>query len=233
MRVCGKEPEAPSGRLLRTELDYFPASGLTTKDAKMPMATPIDHDPSNGYEAVASEFITRRDQSGIGVATVRAWARSLEPGASILDLGCGHGMPVSAALMEDGFDVYGIDASPSLTDTFRRRFPHAHVACEAVEDSSFFLRKFDAAIAVGLLFLLPADMQESLIRRVAQALNSGGRFLFTSPAEACTWKDMLTGQRSLSLGARAYKDLLSSAGLVLVEGYVDEGDNHYYDSRKR
>lgn len=196
------------------------------------MTAPIDHDLSNGYEAVASEFMTRREQSGVGVATVQAWARPLESGASILDLGCGHGMPISAALMDDGFVVYGVDASPSLTATFRSRFPRAHVACEAVEDSSFFGRKFDGVIAVGLMFLLPADMQDRLIRRIAQTLNSGGRFLFTSPAEACTWKDMLTGQQSLSLGAVAYKDLLSDTGLVLVEEYLDEGDNHYYDSRK-
>jgi len=197
------------------------------------MATPIDRDPSNGYEAVASEFMTRREQSGIGVATVRAWARSLKPGASILDLGCGHGVPISAALMDDGFDVYGIDSSPSLIATFRHRFPGAHVACEAVEDSSFFCRQFDVIIAVGLMFLLPADMQDRLIRRVAQALNPDGRFLFTAPAEACTWKDVLTGQQSLSLGAETYKDLLSNAGLALVYEYLDEGDNHYYDSRKR
>lgn len=197
------------------------------------MSTPTERDPSNGYEAVASEFMTRREQSGIGVATVRAWARSLKPGAAILDLGCGHGLPISAALMDDGFVVYGIEASPSLTNAFRSRFPRAHIACEAIEDSSFFCRKFDAVMAVGLMFLLSADIQDRLIRRVAQALNSGGRFLFTSPAEACTWKDVLTGQQSLSLGVETYKDLLSNAGLVLVDEYLDEGDNHYYYSRKR
>ena len=196
------------------------------------MATPSECDPSNGYEAVASEFMARREQAGIGAATVRAWARSLEPGISILDLGCGHGVPISAALMDDGFDVYGVDSSPTLTTMFRDRFPRAHVACEAVEHSSFHGRKFDAIVAVGLMFLLSADVQDRLIRRVAQALEPGGRFLFTSPAEACIWNDALTGRQSLSLGAKAYKDLLSNAGLALFDEYVDEGDNHYYDSRK-
>jgi cyclopropane fatty-acyl-phospholipid synthase-like methyltransferase len=198
----------------------------------MSMAVP-DHDPSNGYEAVASEFMARRERSGIGAATVRAWARSLDAGASILDLGCGHGVPISAALMDDGFDVYGIDSSPTLATMFRDRFPRAHVVCEAVQDSSFFGQKFDAIVAVGLMFLLSADVQDRLIRRIAQALNPGGRFLFTAPSEACTWKDILTGQQSLSLGAEAYRNFLSSAGLTLVDEYLDEGDNHYYDSRKR
>jgi SAM-dependent methyltransferase len=198
----------------------------------MPTKATTEKDPSNGYEAVASEFVERREQSNIGVATVRMWARSLPSGASILDLGCGHGVPISMALMNDGFVIYGVDASPSLTAAFRHRFTHAHVACEAVEDSPFFGRTFDGIVAVGLMFLLPAEVQRDLIRKVALALNSGGRFLFTCPAQACTWTDVLTGRQSLSLGAEEYKAVLSVVGLTRVAEYVDEGDNHYYGACK-
>ena len=187
-------------------------------------------DPSNGYEAVATEFIAVRQQSGVGVATVRAWGRSLPQGATILDLACGFGVPNSQALINDGFVIYGVDASPSLTTEFRGRFPDVIVACEAVEDSRFFDRTFDGVIAVGLLFLLSEDSQRDLIRRVGLALNSGGRFLFTSPAQSCTWTDILTGRESLSLGADAYKAIIADARLNLVGEHSDEGDNHYYDT---
>jgi 2-polyprenyl-3-methyl-5-hydroxy-6-metoxy-1,4-benzoquinol methylase len=196
------------------------------------MTAPSDHDPSNGYEAVAAEFMVRREQFDIGVATVRTWARSLKPGASILDLGCGHGAPISAALMADGFEIYGVDSSPTLTARFHSRFPRAHVACEAVEESNFFGRRFDGVIAVGLMFLLSANAQKKLIQRVAQRLDPNGRFLFSAPAEACTWNDMLTGHQSLSLGARVYADILGDAGLTLLGDSLDEGDNHYFDSCK-
>lgn len=191
-----------------------------------------DDDPSHGYEAAAAEFMVRRARSEIGVATVREWARPLPPGTPILDLGCGSGTPIAAALMDDGFVVYGVDASPTLTAAFRSRLPHAHAACERVEESRFFGRTFDGVLAVGLLFLLAADVQRHLIGRVAAALNPGGRFLFASPAEACTWTDVLTGRRSQSLGADAYEAALSGAGLTLVGEYVDEGGNHYYDARR-
>lgn len=189
-------------------------------------------DPSNGYETVASKFMERREQSSIGVTTILRWARALSPGASILDLGCGHGVPLSMALIDDGFTIYGIDASPTLTAAFRSRFPHARVICEGVEGSSFFGRTFDGVLTVGLIFLLPADAQRDLIRRVAQALKPGGRFLFTSPADAYAWTDVLTGRRSLSLGAKDYRVTLGGAGLALLGEYMDEGDNHYYDARK-
>lgn len=198
----------------------------------IPTEASAEGDPSNGYEAAASEFMRRREQSSVGVGTVRTWARSLPPGASILDLGCGHGVPISMALMNDGFVIYGVDASPSLAAEFRRRCPHAHVACEAVEDSRFFGRKFGGVIAVGLMFLLPRAAQLDLIRKIALALNPGGRFLFTSPTRSSTWADVLTGRQSLSLGAEEYKAALSNAGLALVGEHVDEGDNHYYDACK-
>jgi len=175
----------------------------------------------------------RRGESNIGVATVRRWARALPPGATILDLGCGHGAPLAAALVGDGFTIHGIDASPTLTAEFRARFPHAHVMCGAVESSSFFDRTFDAVLAVGLLFLLEADAQRDLIRNVAKALTPGGRFLFTSPRDACGWTDVLTGRTSLSLGAEGYTAILTGSGLALLGEYLDEGDNHYFDARKQ
>ena len=187
-------------------------------------------DPSNGYEAVATKLIAGRQQSAVGVATVRTWGRSLPQGATILDLGCGFGVPISQALINDGFVIYGVDASSSLISEFRRRFPDVNVACEAVEDSRFFDRTFDGVIAVGLLFLMSEISQRDLIRRVGLALNSGGRFLFTSPAQSCTWTDILTGRESLSLGADAYKAIIADAGLTLVGEHSDEGDNHYYDT---
>ena len=189
-------------------------------------------DTSNGYEGLASEFIKRRGESNIGVATVRKWARTRPPDAVILDLRCGHGDPLAVSLIDDGYKIYGVDASPTLVAAFQRHLPQAHVICEAVEDSSFFARSFDAVLAVGLIFLLDADTQRELIRKVAQTLTPGGRFLFTAPRQVCTWTDILTGRPSRSLGAEVYEAILTGAGLTLVDEYLDQGENHYFAARK-
>lgn len=139
-------------------------------------------------------------------------------------------MPISQTLLDAGLSVHGIDASPSMVAAFRRRFPGTPVACEAVERSSFFGRTFDGAVAWGLLFLLPANVQRTTIHRVAHPLNVGGRFLFTAPSQACSWADATTGRTSLSLGATAYRALLADAGLTVVGELEDEGENHYYDT---
>ena len=109
-----------------------------------------EHDASNGWEDVAGEFIAAREQSSTGVEVVRAWARNLPSGAAILDLGCGTGVPIAQSLIEDGFGIYGVDASPTLLAEFHRRFPQMSAACEPAETSAFFGRSFDGVVAIAL-----------------------------------------------------------------------------------
>jgi 2-polyprenyl-3-methyl-5-hydroxy-6-metoxy-1,4-benzoquinol methylase len=197
------------------------------------MAIDQNVDASNGYEAVADDFIAIRDRASIGADTVRDWANSLRPGGNVLDIGSGHGSPVSKTLVEQGFKVYAVDASPRLVAVFRARFPEAQVECAAVENSQWFNRKFDGVVAWGLMFLLAPDTQASVISKVAASLVPGGQFLFTAPHQQCEWRDLLTNRECISLGATVYQRLLETAGLALIGDAEDEGQNYYYLARKR
>ncbi|MBI2512720.1 MAG: class I SAM-dependent methyltransferase [Opitutae bacterium] len=195
------------------------------------MSFTAPEDRSNGYEAASGAFVSAR--SLLGAAEVRAWARSLPRGGAVLDLGCGHGVPITQTLVEEGFAVHGIDASATLLAELRRRFPNVVTERRAVEESDFFSRTFDGIVACGLMFLLPPEAQTLLVRKVARALNPGGQFLFTAPRQACRWRDVLTGRQSISLGADAYRDLLRAEGLTFVGELQDEGGNLYYSAAKR
>ena len=184
-------------------------------------------DQSNGYESIAEHFMRARNAS-IGPQIVRKWARRLRPGVSILDVGCGYGIPISQTLLQDGFELYGIDASPTLVSCFRKQFPNTTVECNCVEDSLFFSRTFDAVIAWGLMFILPVESQRILIEKAARALNSGGHFAFTATKEPGTWTDNLTERESISLGAEEYERELIKHGFTLLDNDEDEGDNYYY-----
>jgi SAM-dependent methyltransferase len=191
-------------------------------------------DKSNGYDRIAPIFIKGRGKAvnGIGASSVRGWTQTLNPGSVVLDLGCGTGIPVSKILIEAGMKVYGIDASPSMVAAFQANFPNRIIACEAVEDSTFFNLKFDAIIAWGLIFLISEEVQIKLIGKAAAALKTNGKFLFTSPPAKIFWNDAMTDQVSRSLGAEKYKELIAETGLILVAEFEDEGENHYYASVK-
>ena len=195
-----------------------------------------ESDKSRGYEAIASHYIAGRGSNyrgvGIGAAEVAKWSLTLPPGASVLDLGCGTGLPITQVLIQRGFEVCGVDASPSMVAAFRGNFPAAPVECAAAEDSTFFGRTFDAVVAWGLFFLLDEATQRLLISKVAAALKPSGRFLFTSPEEICTWTDGMSHQLSLSLGYDAYRTALEAEGLVLSGTMLSTGDNFYYFAQK-
>jgi SAM-dependent methyltransferase len=182
-------------------------------------------DGSNGYDAVADVFMSRRTESTIGVATVRRWTKLLPRAGAVLDLGCGHGAPISQILVDEGFTVFGVDASATMISVFRARFPEAPAEHCEVQDSAFFGRQFNGVMAWGLMFLLSEDAQARVIQKVAAALKPGGRFLFTAPRQACEWPDNLTRQTSRSLGSDAYCRLVESAGLILEDQAQDEGQN--------
>ena len=163
---------------------------------------------------------------------MRDWAASLDPGAEVLEIGCGAGVPVSSALVDAGLKLWAVDASPSLLRIFRSRFPDVPARCEPAENSDFFARAYDAAISIGLLFLLDEPAQRGLIRRVAGTLRPDGRFLFSAPLEAGSWPDLVTGRESLSLGRERYEEALSFCGLRLIRTCRDEQDNNYYEAQR-
>ena len=194
-------------------------------------------DRSNGYEAVSEEFLARRGNSrtrfiAIGVKEVRKWAKTLRRASSVIDLGCGPGFPITVVLVEEGLQVFGVDAAPSFVAAFQHNLPGTPVICESVLQSALFGRTFDAVLSVGLMFLLKAEEQHRLIQRFAEILVPGGRLLFTSSTKPAVWNDALTGLKSISLGAEQYRKRLGAVGISVAEEYEDEGENHYFDAFK-
>ena len=184
---------------------------------------------SNPYDDHAADFVQAR--SGIGAPEIERWARAhLRPGQTVLDLGCGHGFPVTWVLCRNDLDVYGIDSSPTLIAELRRRLPGVTARCEDVLSSDLFARSFDAITLIGLVFLFDADQQSRLLGRASRALRPGGRLLFTAPTEIDTWDDALTGQRLRSLGDTRYMHILQSNGLRVGGSFRDSGGNHYFDA---
>jgi SAM-dependent methyltransferase len=209
---------------------------LTTPEGTGPILHRMDR--SNGYEAVSGEFLARRGNSrtranAIGVKEVRKWAKTLPTASCVIDLGCGPGFPITVVLVEEGLQVFGVDASPSFVAAFQRNLPGTPIICESVLESRLFNRTFDAVLSIGLMFLLKAEEQHRLIWRCADILVPGGRLLFTSTAKPAIWNDAMTGLESVSLGAEEYRKLLGAAGITVAEEYEDEGENHYFEAFKK
>jgi len=121
------------------------------------------------YDKIA-EWYAKTRSPGIGVPEVARLKDLLPPKAEVLDLGCGNGLPITRALVDMGFYVYGIDASQAMVRLFRRNLPDVPVLCEPAECSDFFGKQFDAVVCWGMLFHLTPHDQALVIQKVAERL---------------------------------------------------------------
>jgi 2-polyprenyl-3-methyl-5-hydroxy-6-metoxy-1,4-benzoquinol methylase len=189
-------------------------------------------DSASAYEQHALAFLRHRDASSIGAEVVREWTNTLHQGAHVLEVACGGGEPITRELRSKNLQLWAIDSAQTLVTTFQQRFPDIPIRCERFQDSDFFSKSFDAALAVGLIFLLTEQEQCVFFEKMSAALKPGGHLLFSAPSQHCSWRDLSTGIDSLSLGYQAYVTLLADLGFTMLRTYQDKGGNHYYAAQK-
>jgi SAM-dependent methyltransferase len=115
-----------------------------------------------------------------GVLIERLRDRGLAEGL-VVDLGCGGGI-LSEAVSAAGYEVYGIDLSPSMIDRARRRVPEARFAIESIWECE--IPSAVGIAAVGEIINYRFDDSQvargvrSLFERIHSALGVGGVFVF-------------------------------------------------------
>lgn len=144
--------------------------------------------------------------------------RRLEPGACILDLGCGAGVPTGAILAER-FVVVGVDVSPVQLERARREIPTATFVEADLTEIDFPAGSFEAVVALYSLTHVPRESQPELFVRIAGWLRGRGLFLVTLGARGSEdWLGEWLGVEMFfsSWDAQTNRRLLRDAGFELV-----------------
>ncbi len=137
------------------------------------------------------------------------------PGARVLDVGCGSGWPMGAALLERGFEIVGLDASPGLIAHARETLPKGDWRIGDMRDG-LPDGAFHGVLAWHSLFHLTPEAQAAVLPALAARVGPGGRLMFTAgPAHG---EALYHG----SLDPDAYRALLTEADLT-VENAGDQG----------
>ncbi len=169
------------------------------------------------YENIADWFDKCRSRELFEQPYLDKVISYLQPGATILDLGCGMGEPIAQYFIAQGFDLTGIDGSLKLIALAQNRFPKAIWIVQDMRNLKLD-RKFDCIIVWHSLFHLPADDQCKMFTILANHINHDGMLLFTSGHEAGeVWSD--NGGEKLyhaSLSANEYAKLLKEHGFELL-----------------
>jgi SAM-dependent methyltransferase len=105
--------------------------------------------------------------------------RELRPDGTVLDLGCGSGDPIARLLIERGFQLTGVDTSPSLLAIARARLPEGEWLVGDMRTLDLG-RRFDAVLAWHSFFHLSVEDQRATIPRFAAHAAPGAALCFTS-----------------------------------------------------
>lgn len=149
----------------------------------------------------------------------------LPPGARVLDVGCGSGWPISAALLESGFEVTGLDSSPSLL-THARDTLSGGTWVEGDMRTMGLDRRFDGVIAWNSLFHLTAEDQRIALERMVDHAADRSAMLFTAGPAAGEaigeWQGELLYHASLD--PAEYLAILEAAGFTVEMTRVPDPD---------
>jgi len=187
------------------------------------------------YDLIADWYASERlDQTGVPEAATLA--SSIPRGSLVLDIGCGNGMPITRALLNEGHRVIGLDSSSTMLARFRRNCPEALAVRGTVQSCPFADGVFDAAVAWGVMFHLNPEDAIRAIANVSRTLQRGAPFLFTSgdidDFDASESKMNGVTFRYFSYSVDSYRRILGDHSLTLVDVHADSGNNTYYLTKK-
>ncbi len=174
------------------------------------------------YERHASSYDRDRSRSLVERAWLERFLGYIRPGGRILDLGCGMGEPIARYLVERGFDVAGVDASPSLLARCRERLPSCEWILQDMRELDLG-RRFDGVLAWDSFFHLAPGDQHAMFPRFASHAAEGAPLLFTSGPIAGEAIGSYQGERlyHASCAPKEYERLLAHSGFT-VRMFVPE-----------
>jgi SAM-dependent methyltransferase len=154
---------------------------------------------------------------------IERFATMLDPGAAVLDVGCGSGRPIARYLADRGYLITGVDSSPEMIALFRSNLPGA--TAEVADMRSLDLgRRFGGLIAWDSFFHLAPDEQRSAFAVLRDHAQPGAPLLFTSGPTAGESIGTLEGDAlyHASLDPDEYRLLLDHAGFEVVDHVTED-----------
>jgi cyclopropane fatty-acyl-phospholipid synthase-like methyltransferase len=143
----------------------------------------------------------------------------LPPGAGVLELGCGAGVPVTQALARIG-RVVGVDISSEQIALAERHVPDATFILSDMADLDFEAESFGAVVSFYALTHVPRGEHAELLGRIAGWLRPGGLLFATmgaGDAPDIVEPDWLGAPMFFShYDADANRDMVRRAGLDIL-----------------
>jgi ubiquinone/menaquinone biosynthesis C-methylase UbiE len=140
---------------------------------------------ADGYNQIADGHLAwaRRTRTEERARYASVLLDRLSPGARVLELGCGAGIPTTRQLAAR-FSVTGVDISHEQLARAWQNVPGASFVLADMTEIRFAPGSFDAVAAFYALIHVPRGEQPGLLHRIARWLSPGGLLAVTMGARA-------------------------------------------------
>jgi SAM-dependent methyltransferase len=159
----------------------------------------------------------------------RAWLDRflglLPDGGSVLDIGCGPGVPIARYIAGRGVGMTGVDASPEMLALFRRNLPDVPAYLADMRHLALG-PAFHGLIAWDSFFHLTAADQRLMFPIFRRHAAAGAALMFTSGPSHGEAIGQLEGEPlyHASLDGGEYRALLDEQGFVVVAQRNEDPD---------
>ncbi len=132
-------------------------------------------DLKSTYNKIAKDWTEDHHNNTWWVEGTDKYLSYFEPGASILDVGCGAGTK-SKYLSNKGLDVIGIDFSQSMIDLATRQAPTGKFFVRDIKQPLNIDAVFDGVFAQAVLLHIPKNEIIEVLKNITAPLKPGGFF---------------------------------------------------------
>lgn len=175
------------------------------------------------YERNASAFESMRPVDLSEKKWLDWFTSYLPAGGHILDIGCGNGSPIAEYFLNKGFDVTGIDSSPSMISRCRDKFPHATWIVADMRELDLG-KTFDGILAWDSFFHLCHSDQREMFALFSANAKPGTALMFNAGPEEGEAFGQLQGETLAhsSLSPHEYASLMQEYGFQIVRHIVED-----------
>jgi len=129
----------------------------------------------NGYDKIAHQYMQERTEPI--EKEIQEFIDILPEKAKVLDIGCGGGIPVLKAMLENGFIATGIDFSKSMLKIAKKNVPKAELIYGDVTKTDFEPNQFDGIISTYAIIHIHKSLHPIVYARIYNWLKPGGLML--------------------------------------------------------
>jgi ubiquinone/menaquinone biosynthesis C-methylase UbiE len=126
-----------------------------------------------GYNEIAWKYQAKRHVFD-HTKELKKFTALLQKSASIIDVGCGAGVPVTRFLVDSGFRVVGIDFSEKMLRLARKNVPQAKFIRKDMTRLDFADNSFDGLTAFYSIIHVPREKHASLFKTFNRILKPNG-----------------------------------------------------------